>query len=113
MSFLRQHLPFVLITPARNEASFIEKTIASVIRQTVLPLKWVIVNDGSVDGTAEIVARYLPAHRWMQMIEVPKRNDRNFAGKVHAFNVGLETVRSLDYEIIGNLDADVSFDSDY
>ena len=53
------YLPYVLITPARNEEAFIEKTIESVIHQTVLPVKWVIVDDGSTDRTAEIVCRYL------------------------------------------------------
>ena len=42
---------YVLITPARNEAQFIELTIRSVVSQTVKPLKWVIVSDGSTDGT--------------------------------------------------------------
>ena len=46
------HLPYVLITPARNEAGFIEKTIQSMIEQTVLPIKWVIVNDGSTGSPA-------------------------------------------------------------
>ena len=52
-------LPYVLVTPARNEQTFIEKTIESVIHQTALPLKWVIVDDGSTDDTAAIVKRYL------------------------------------------------------
>ena len=50
---------YVLITPARNEEAFIEKTIESMIHQTVAPLKWVIVDDGSTDRTPEIVSRYL------------------------------------------------------
>ena len=49
---------YVLITPARNEAQFIELTIKSVIAQTSKPIKWVIVSDGSTDGTDEIVSRY-------------------------------------------------------
>ena len=46
---------YVLITPARNEEAFIEKTIQSVVSQTILPAKWVIVSDGSTDRTDEIV----------------------------------------------------------
>src|SRR5438876_8230077 len=48
----RSHPPYVLITPARNEEAFIEKTIEAVTRQTVLPIRWVIVDDGTPDGTA-------------------------------------------------------------
>ena len=51
-------LEYVLITPAHNEEEFIEKTIQSVIAQTVLPKKWIIVNDGSTDRTEEIVHKY-------------------------------------------------------
>lgn len=107
------HLSYVLITPARNEEQFIEKTIQSMIQQTVLPIKWIIVNDGSTDGTGNIVKRYLSGHRWMEMVEVPQREDRSFAKKVHSFNAGLERVKSLEYEVIGNVDADISFDKDH
>jgi glycosyltransferase involved in cell wall biosynthesis len=106
-------IPYVLITPARNEAAFIEKTIQSVIKQTVLPAKWVIVNDGSTDATSSIVRPYLADHQWMELVDLPVRRDRNFAAKVYAFNAGQERVKDLDYEVIGNLDADISFDEDH
>lgn len=113
MSLTKNHLPYVLITPARNEQAYIEKTIQSVISQTVLPLKWVIVDDGSPDETASIVKKYLPGNSWMELVELPKHKERSFAGKVHAFNAGAERIQRLEYEIIGNLDADISFDADY
>ena len=105
--------PYVLITPIRNEESFIEKTIESVIHQTVLPMKWVIVDDGSTDTTPAIVSRYLAAHSWMEMIRMPERRERHFAGKVYAFNAGLERVKNLAYQVIGNLDGDISFEKDH
>jgi glycosyltransferase involved in cell wall biosynthesis len=105
--------PYVLITPARNEATFIETTILSVIKQTVLPVKWVIVNDGSTDATSSIVRPYLADHRWIELVDLPVRRERNFAAKVYAFNAGQERVKDLEYEIIGNLDADVSLDEDH
>ena len=78
----RQALPsYVLITPARNEEKFIEKTIESVIRQTVLPLKWVIVNDGSMDATGSIVGRYLAKYAWIELVNLPVRKNRDFAAK--------------------------------
>lgn len=105
--------PYVLITPARNEATFIETTILSVLKQTVLPVKWVIVNDGSTDATSSIVRPYLADHRWIELVDLPVRRERNFAAKVYAFNAGQERVKDLEYEIIGNLDADVSLDEDH
>jgi glycosyltransferase involved in cell wall biosynthesis len=104
---------YILITPARNEEEHIEKTIQSVISQRVLPKKWVIVSDGSTDRTDEIVRQCLPANSWMELIRMPEHRDRQFAAKVHCFNAGYEKIRGLDYDIIGNLDADISFDNGY
>ncbi len=106
-------LNYVLITPARNEAAFIEKTIQSVIAQTVLPRRWIIVSDGSTDGTDEIVERYTPLHPWIELIKMPLREERNFAAKVLAVRAGYERVQDLPFEVVGNIDADVSFAEDY
>jgi biofilm PGA synthesis N-glycosyltransferase PgaC len=105
--------PYVLITPARNEEALIQRTIDSVIHQSVPPLKWVIVDDGSTDGTADIVSRYVSRYPWIEILRRPPRCERTFAAKVHAFNAGYERIQRLQYEIVGNLDADVSFESDY
>jgi biofilm PGA synthesis N-glycosyltransferase PgaC len=104
---------YVLITPARNEAKFIELTLKSMVAQTVLPLKWVIVSDGSTDGTDELVKKYGSDHPWIELVRMPERQERHFAGKVHAFNAGRAKVADLAYEVIGNLDGDVSFDEEY
>ena len=106
-------LTYVLITPARNEAAFIEETIRSVVFQTVLPLKWVIVSDGSSDGTDDIVAKYTAKHQWIELVRLPERRERHFAGKAHAFNAGYSKVAHLDSDVIGNLDADITFDEQY
>jgi GT2 family glycosyltransferase len=105
--------PYVLITPARNEAAFIELTLQSVTSQTIVPLKWVIVSDGSTDGTDEIVKKFTAQFKWIELVRMPERKERHFAGKVHAFNAGYERVKGLDYDIIGSLDADISFQTDY
>jgi len=106
-------LPYVLITPARNEEAFLEKTIESMIHQTFPPVKWVIVDDASTDRTPEIISRYLAQHPWMEMVQMPPRRDRSFAAKVHSFNAGYQRVKDLQYEVVGNLDADISFDEDF
>lgn len=104
---------YVLITPAHNEESFIEKTLRSMVQQTVLPLKWVIVDDGSTDRTAEIVFHYAHQYSWIEVVQMPQRQDRNFSAKVQAFNAGHKRVRDLSFEVIGNLDADISFGNDH
>jgi len=107
------HLPaYVLITPARNEAQFIELTLRSMVAQTALPLRWVIVSDGSTDETDDIVQRYAADHPWIELIRMPERAERHFAGKVHAFSAGYEQVKDLNFDIVGNIDADVSLEPD-
>src|SRR5439155_15286217 len=104
---------YVLVTSARNEETVIEHTLRSVVAQTVPPLRWVIVDDGSTDRTAEIVRDYVRRYDWIVLLRRPRRVDRNFAGKVHAVNAGLEAMKDLSFEVFGNLDADVSFEPDY
>jgi glycosyltransferase involved in cell wall biosynthesis len=106
-------LGYVLVTAARNEAEFIELTIRSVVAQSVRPVKWVIVSDGSTDGTDEIVGSYVRDYPWIELVRMPARRERHFAGKAHAFNAGLARLGAVDYDVIGNLDADVSFDEGY
>jgi biofilm PGA synthesis N-glycosyltransferase PgaC len=106
-------MKYVLITPAHNEERLITKTLDSMIAQTLLPERWVIVDDGSTDRTAEIVTTYAERFPWIELVRRPQRSDRNFAGKVHAFNAGLERVQSLEFYVIGNLDGDLSFPPDY
>jgi poly-beta-1,6-N-acetyl-D-glucosamine synthase len=106
-------MKYVLITSARNEEAFIGQTLESVVAQRQLPMKWIIVDDGSNDRTAEIVQEYANRHRWIVLIRRPSRVDRNFAGKVHAVNAGLKAVTELQFDVLGNLDADVSFAPDY
>ena len=106
-------MKYVLITPAHNEERFITKTLESMVAQTLLPERWIIVNDGSTDKTADIAADYAKRFPWIRLIHRSPRLDRHFGAKVHAFNAGLEHVRSVPFEIIGNLDADLSFEPDY
>jgi len=104
---------YVIITPAHNEEAFIEKTITSVLAQTVRPLKWVLVNDASTDRTRVIIDCYAKAHSFIQPVHVERPASRHFGNKVRAFNRGLAVVRDVKSDCIGNLDADVSFETNY
>ncbi len=104
---------YIIITPAKNEEKFIELTIKSVINQTVLPLRWIIVDDGSTDKTSEIVKKYLNDYKFIKLIQREQSNERHFGNKVFAIRRGFEEVKDLDYDYYCNLDADVSFESNY
>lgn len=105
--------PYVLITPARNEADHIEKTLNSIIAQTVLPQEWIIVSDGSTDMTDEIVKRFEKEHSFIKFFRTADNNGRNFGSKVDAFNFGFKNLTVTDYDFIGNLDGDIGLDPDY
>jgi glycosyltransferase involved in cell wall biosynthesis len=104
---------YVLITPARNEERNIERVIQSVVNQTVTPRRWVIVNDGSSDRTADLVRPFLETFDWIELLEMPHHRDRSFGAKAHCFNAAYRRVEGLQFDVIGNLDADLSFDPDY
>lgn len=110
---MSQTLSYAIITPARNEAQYIDLTIQSMVAQTLRPLRWVIVSDGSTDRTDEIVREHAEGYPWIELVRMPERRERHFAGKVHAFNAGYERVKDLDVDIVGNLDADVSFGAEH
>jgi glycosyltransferase involved in cell wall biosynthesis len=105
-------MKYVLITSARNEESFIAKTLESVIAQTQLPERWVITDDGSTDRTAEIVEDYARRFPWISLIRRVNRPNRNFGAKARAVNAGVKFLGATPFDVVGNLDADVSFGPD-
>jgi biofilm PGA synthesis N-glycosyltransferase PgaC len=110
---MSQGLQYLLITPAKNEAAFIEQTIESVVRQTMRPVRWLIVSDGSRDGTDEIVSRYVGQHNWIEFFRMPERDSRDFGGKAACFNTGYTRLKHLPHDIVASLDADITFGPDY
>lgn len=104
---------YVIITPAHNEEAFIGKTLESITKQILRPVAWVVVNDGSTDDTAKIVESYKARYDFIELINVERSGERHFGNKVRAFNRGLERVRHLEYDFIGNLDADISLEPHY
>jgi biofilm PGA synthesis N-glycosyltransferase PgaC len=104
---------YVLITSARNEEGYIEKTINAVIDQSILPKKWVIVDDGSYDRTAQIVLDYQKEHDFIHLIIRRASGRRKFGSKASALKLATKYLENYRYRYIGNLDADISFDKYY
>lgn len=106
-------LSYVLMTSARNESKYIEGTLNSVISQNILPQKWVVISDGSTDGTDEIIQKYASNYSFIQYVRSEPNLERNFASKVFALQIALNIFKNVEYDIIGNLDADITFESNY
>ncbi len=105
---------YVIITPARNEEANIEETIRSVAAQTVLPLEWIIVDDGSTDKTGEILDRLAMQHPWLRVFHLSDRGYREPGGGViRAFYQGLNNLKAKDWDFIVKLDGDLNLPPDY
>jgi poly-beta-1,6-N-acetyl-D-glucosamine synthase len=101
------------MTAAYNEEAHIEKTIQSVVAQTVLPQRWVIVSDNSTDRTDEIVQSYVDKYDFIRFLRVTKSAGHNFGCKVVALHKGENLLEGVPYEFIGNIDGDLTIDPFY
>jgi glycosyltransferase involved in cell wall biosynthesis len=106
-------LKYVLVTPARNEEAFIEGAIRSVVAQTVRPVRWIIVSDGSTDRTDSIVQQYVRQFPWIELLRMPEHRDRQFAAKANCFMAAYARLQESKFDVVGNLDADITFGPDY
>jgi glycosyltransferase involved in cell wall biosynthesis len=104
---------YVLITPARDEAATIGQVIAAVRAQVITPRRWIIVDDASVDGTADVVEEHIADVDWIRLVRHDAGSPADFAAKVYAFGAGLRHLDGVEYDFIGNLDADILVEPDY
>jgi poly-beta-1,6-N-acetyl-D-glucosamine synthase len=105
---------YIVITPVRDEEEHLESTILSMIAQTIRPVEWVIVNDGSVDGTARIIDEAAARVPWIRAVHRQNRGFRKSGGGVvEAFNDGLSAITNSDWDFIVKLDGDLAFEAGY
>ena len=103
---------FITITPARDEEDFLPRLIASMTAQTLKPSRWIVIDDGSTDATAEILDRAAVAHRWIDVKHLPKGRERLPGGESILMQF-LPTELWQDYDAILRIDADISFKPDF
>jgi glycosyltransferase involved in cell wall biosynthesis len=104
---------YCMITPVRDEEGCIAATIESVLRQTIHPTEWIIVDDGSTDTTGTILDRYAREYRWIQILHRKNRGHRSTGGGIEAFIDAYSSLQSHDWEFLVNLDGDLTFAPDY
>jgi Glycosyl transferase family 2 len=104
---------YALVTAARNEDAYIETILKAVVAQTRTPKVWVIVSDGSTDRTDDIVQNYASQHDFIHLVHLHNKNSRGFSNQAIASNSGYATIRRMQFDFIGFLDADVSFAPEY
>lgn len=105
---------YLIISPVRNEEDLVEQTIKSVLNQTKRPVEWIIVNDGSDDGTQEIISKYAEEYDWIKLVNV---KDRGYyypgTGVVNAVSKGMDNISGNGWDYLVKLDCDISVDETY
>ena len=105
---------YVVVSPVRDEEAYIRFTLDCMVRQTILPEEWVIVNDGSTDRTGSIIDEYARQYSWIRVVHRVNRGFRKAGGGVvDAFNEGYQTIQSSEWAFVVKLDGDLSFQPDY
>lgn len=105
---------FLVISPVKDEEQYVERTLCSMVAQTLRPVRWIIVDDGSCDQTPRIVENFAVRHDFIQFIKSPHRGPRQPGSAViQAFNRGYEAVKEINYDFVVKLDCDLSFEADY
>lgn len=107
-------IPLVIISPVRDEAQYLRLTMDSIVAQTMRPVEWILVDDGSSDATPDIVREYAAKYPFIRLVPRENRGFRKLGGGVvAAFNYGKERILHTDYRYIAKLDGDMSFGPRY
>ncbi len=105
---------YVIVTPARDEADYVEAVVACVAAQTITPAEWVIVDDGSTDGTGEIIDRLAAQYPWITPLHIADRGHRDAdVGAINSFLMGYRALRTTQWDFLINLDADLALEAQY
>jgi len=112
MSACPTHPRIALITPLRDEEGYIEEMIVSIVKQTIQPAKWLIVDDGSTDKTPAIVKSYCQQFEFIELLELPARSERNPGGE-GAIAYALQRLDLSQYDYLARFDADLLFEDNY
>lgn len=111
---MAQPLRYIVVTPVRNEQANFSTTIESLVAQTIRPLEWLIVNDGSNDYTGSVANSAAAQHSWIRVVH---RSDRGFrqpgTGVIEAFYDGLAAIQTSNWEYLVKLDGDLAFAPNY
>jgi poly-beta-1,6-N-acetyl-D-glucosamine synthase len=114
---MNERLParrLVVISPVKDEARFLQRTIDSVVAQECRPTRWIIVDDGSSDETGTIADAAAVIHPWIEALHRPISTRRRVGpGVIEAFYAGLALVDLDDYDYVCKLDGDLEFRPGY
>ena len=96
---------YVIVTPVRDEEAYLRLTVESVIKQTILPIEYVLVNDGSKDRTGYIIEEYVHRYPWIRAVHREDRGYRKWgAGIIEAFYDGFHALNTCEWDFMCKLE---------
>jgi len=105
---------YLLISPCRNEAKYMRRTLDSVVAQSIKPVLWIIVDDGSTDSTPDILNSYADKHKFIKIVKRENRGHRSVGpGVIEAFYSGYDNIEIDDFDFICKLDLDLDLPPKY
>ena len=105
---------YIVISPVKDEEQHIERTILSMAQQSVLPLNWIIVDDGSTDRTRDIVRTYAAKHSWITLVQAEQEAVAPPESRIiRAFNIGYQTIKDANHDFIAKVDCDLDLPHHY
>ncbi len=111
---LNKNPSYIILTPCFNEEKLITYPIESVIAQTIKPLKWIIIDDGSTDSTAKIIKNYSKKYKWIEYLHINKLSNQTYYGSnVNAITTGYRHIKQINFSYLAILDADIELCKDY
>src|SRR4051812_29441145 len=112
-----QNPRYIVVSPMKNEEKHVTKTLNAMLAQTVKPLEWLIVNDGSTDDSPNIVANFSKRISWIRLLNVAGLGDRlpeHYGGHVvDLIKEGLANVKSESFDYVVKLDCDICFEKEF
>lgn len=112
-SLINKSVRFLIIIPAHNEEENLPFTLDSLQQQCFKDFKTIVVNDGSTDGTAEVIRKYMDTDSRFETVDLEKSAHQPGSKVVHAFKSGLKTRNTDEFDIICKFDADIIFPENY
>ena len=110
---MRNNGRYIVISPMKNEEEHVTKTLQSMVEQTILPIEWVIVDDGSTDGSPTIVGDYSRRYPWIRLVHSGAARRRRGGHVVDLFYRGLEHIQTSDFDFVVKLDCDLTLASSF
>lgn len=109
-----QDLSYIIITPLRNEITTVEATLRSIINQSRTPKYWLILDDGSSDGSPDVVMNYSNKYSWIKLERLSDRG-HDFVGQgvAEVLNLGRRLIKDIPSDYVAKVDADLDIPSDY